>query len=126
MGHDDEEPGKITGNSHNDQARRVALHKVTVKGSGGVTAAVLVTVRRGQIWLSVQPPFTWEAIMTPGKVEELVRTLAVAGEEAEKMASGIAESDGGTQAADQSVGNGTGVSKQGRGRAERLRREMES
>ncbi|MGH3510861.1 MAG: hypothetical protein ACRDQI_07880 [Pseudonocardiaceae bacterium] len=59
---------------------------VSVKGSGGVTATVVVTVRRGTVWLSMQPPFTWEAIMEPDKVGELMQTLAQAQEEARKAA----------------------------------------
>jgi len=27
------------------------------------------------------PPFTWEAILDPGKVDELVRTLTLAGKD---------------------------------------------
>ncbi len=62
---------------------RVVQRKVTVKGSGGVVATVVVTARRGKVWMSIQPPFTWDAIMEPGMVEELIRTLALAAEDAE-------------------------------------------
>lgn len=75
------------GRSRHDWALRVVHHKVTVKGSGGVTATIVVTVQRGQVWLSIQPPFTWEAIMAPGKVEELVQVLGLANEEARRMVS---------------------------------------
>ncbi len=34
--------------------------------------------------MSIQPPFTWGAIMEPWKVEELIRTLILAAESAKK------------------------------------------
>jgi len=86
-----------------DQLLRVVRRKVTVKGSGGVVATVVVTTRRGKVWMSIQPLFTWEAIMEPGMVDELIRTLALAAEDAKKMMSGTRTSHGGTQP----VGNGT-------------------
>jgi hypothetical protein len=60
--------------------------KVSVTGTGGVAATVFVTVQRGQVWMSIQPPFTWEAIMEPGKVDELMRTLELAREDVKRMA----------------------------------------
>ncbi len=88
MGH---ENGQSGGNTDNGQVQRIGSmvrRTVSVKGSGGVTATVVVTTRRGQVWLSIQPPFTWEAIMGPGKVEELVRTLGRANEDTKKMVDG--------------------------------------
>lgn len=41
----------------------------------------------GGVWLSISPPFTWEAIMTPGMVDEVVRVL----EEARRMAEAAGE-----------------------------------
>ncbi len=61
--------------------------KVSVKGAGGVAATVVVTAQRGQVWVSIQPLFTWEAIMEHGKVDELMRTLGLAQEDARKMVS---------------------------------------
>ncbi len=61
--------------------------KVSVKGSGGVSATVVVIVRQGKVWMSIVPPFTWEAIMEPGKVDELMRTLGLAREDAQRMVS---------------------------------------
>lgn len=58
--------------------------KVSAKGTGGVAATVVVTVQQGQVWMSIQPPFTWEAIMEPEKVDELIRALAVATSSAKK------------------------------------------
>ncbi|MGH3974699.1 MAG: hypothetical protein ACRDS9_15415 [Pseudonocardiaceae bacterium] len=59
--------------------------KISVKGTGGVSATVVVTVEHGWIRLSIQPAFTWEAIMDPGKVDELTRTLTLAKKDAQRM-----------------------------------------
>lgn len=56
--------------------------KVYVKGMQGVDAAVVVTVVRGAVWMSIMPPFTWEAMMDPGKVDEVIRALESARGEA--------------------------------------------
>jgi len=77
-----------------DELLRVVQRKVTVKGSGGVVATVVVTTRRGKVWMSIQPPFTWDAIMEPGMVDELIRTLALAAEDAKKMVCGTRGSRG--------------------------------
>jgi len=71
-----------------DELLRVVQRKVTVKGSGGVVATVVVTARRGKVWMSIQPPFTWDAIMEPEMVEALIRTLALAAEDAKTMVRG--------------------------------------
>ncbi|MGH3976075.1 MAG: hypothetical protein ACRDS9_22525, partial [Pseudonocardiaceae bacterium] len=63
----------------------VVHRKVPVKGSGGVSATVVVRVQKGQVWVSIVPPFTWEAIMEPVKVDELIRTLGLAREDAQRM-----------------------------------------
>ncbi len=67
---------------------RVVRRKVTVKGSGGVVATVVVTAQRGKVWMSIQPPFTWDAIMELRMVDELIRTLGLAAEDAKKMVRG--------------------------------------
>ncbi len=46
---------------------------------------MVVTVVQGNVWLSVSPPFTWEAIMEPGKVDELMHVLELARDEAKNM-----------------------------------------
>lgn len=56
--------------------------RVVVKGREGVVATVVVTIHRGGVWMSIVPPFTWEAIMEPGKVDELIHVLGLAREEA--------------------------------------------
>ena len=47
---------------------------------------VVVTVVRDTVWLSISPPFTWEAIMEPEKVDEVISMLEMARDEAQKMA----------------------------------------
>jgi len=59
--------------------------KVSVKGSSGVDATVIVIARQGNVWLSITPAFTWEAIMEPRKVDELMHTLGLAREDATRM-----------------------------------------
>ena len=61
--------------------------RVVVKGREGAVVTVTVTIYRGEVWLSIVPPFTWEAIMPADKVDELTRTLQVARDEAQAMAS---------------------------------------
>lgn len=63
-------------------AGSAVYRKVAVKGSGGVAATVVVTTQQGQVWVSIVPPFTWEAIMEPMKVDELIHMLGLAREAA--------------------------------------------
>jgi ABC-type Fe3+ transport system substrate-binding protein len=60
--------------------------RVCVKGMQGVDATVVVTVVRGVVWMSIMPPFTWEAMMDPEKVAEVIRALESARGEAAAMA----------------------------------------
>jgi hypothetical protein len=60
--------------------------RVRVKGMQEVDAMVVVTVVRDRVWLSISPPFTWEAIMAPGTVDEVISVLRLAREEASKVA----------------------------------------
>lgn len=60
--------------------------RILVKGMQGVDATVVVTVVQGTVWLSISPPFTWEAIMELDKVDEVIHVLELAREEATKMA----------------------------------------
>ncbi|MGH4007989.1 MAG: hypothetical protein ACRDTH_07490 [Pseudonocardiaceae bacterium] len=66
--------------------------RVHVKGVQGVDAIVVVTVVQDKVWLSISPPFTWEAIMEPGKVDEVISTLERARYEAKKVATARNES----------------------------------
>jgi hypothetical protein len=59
--------------------------RVLVKGMEGVPATVVVRVVQGNVWLSISPPYTWEAIMDPAKVDELVHVLKLAQDEAKQM-----------------------------------------
>jgi sulfur carrier protein ThiS len=77
---------------------------LSVKGSGGVSATVVVTAQHGQVRVSIIPPFTWEAIMEPAKVDELIRTLGLAREDAIRMVNGKRLPRRDKQ---QSAGNGT-------------------
>lgn len=86
--------------SYEDQVLRAVYRKVSVKGGGGVSATVVVTVRQGKVWVSIRSPFTGEAIMEPVKVDELIHTLGLAREDAKKMVTG----GGGDRGPAQSVG----------------------
>lgn len=59
--------------------------KVSVGGSGGVTATVVVVAQRGQVWVSIMPPFTGAAIMESEKVDEIIHTLTLARDDAKRM-----------------------------------------
>ncbi|HXT43245.1 MAG TPA: hypothetical protein VN748_03900 [Pseudonocardiaceae bacterium] len=52
----------------------------------GVDVTLVVTVVQGTVWVSISPPFTWEAIMEPVKVDELMHVLELARDEARNMA----------------------------------------
>ncbi|MGH3976641.1 MAG: hypothetical protein ACRDS9_25475, partial [Pseudonocardiaceae bacterium] len=58
--------------------------RVSVKARQGKDATVVVTVTQGTVWMSIVPPFTWEAIMEPGKVDAVIRTLELARDEAKR------------------------------------------
>ncbi|MGH4007017.1 MAG: hypothetical protein ACRDTH_02400 [Pseudonocardiaceae bacterium] len=76
-------------NAPNGQATHTIMgvpRRVRVKGMEGVDATVVVTVMQGRVLMSISPPFTWEAIMEPKKVDEVMAVLEVAREEAKKMA----------------------------------------
>ncbi len=83
--------------SHADEVLRAVHRKISVKGTGGVAATVVVIAQRGQVWMSIQPPFTWEAVMQPGKVDELIHALGLAREDAKQMVGGKRASHGDKQ-----------------------------
>ena len=58
--------------------------RVRVKSMAGVDATVVVTVAQDTVGLSISPPFTWETIMKPGKIEEVISMLEPARDEAKK------------------------------------------
>jgi hypothetical protein len=47
-----------------------------VKGREGVAVTVVVTTYHGHVW--IVPPFTWEAIMDPAHVDQLIHVLGLA------------------------------------------------
>lgn len=59
--------------------------RVSVRGCEGVAATVTVAVQQGYVLLSIVPPFTWESIMEPAKVGELIHVLALARDDAQRM-----------------------------------------
>lgn len=63
--------------------------RVRVKGMQEVDATVVVTVVHGSVWMSIRPPFIWEAIMDPGKVDEVIRALESARGEAATMSAAL-------------------------------------
>lgn len=77
-----------TDNGQVTYAGSAIYRKLSIKRSSGMSATVVVTARRGQVWVSIVPPFTWEAIMEPVKVDELIRTLGLAREDAQRMVRG--------------------------------------
>ena len=58
--------------------------RITVTSTQGVDVMVVVTVVRDSVWMTISPPFTWEAIMTPGTVDEVIHALELARDEATK------------------------------------------
>lgn len=63
-----------------------APRRVPVKGTQGANATVVVTVVQDRVWLSISPPFTWEAIMELGRVDEVISMLELARDEAKSVA----------------------------------------
>lgn len=55
--------------------------KVSVKARQGEDATIVVTVVQGNVWMSIVPLSTWEAIMEPNKVDDVMRALGAAREE---------------------------------------------
>ncbi|MGH4025778.1 MAG: hypothetical protein ACRDRV_14475 [Pseudonocardiaceae bacterium] len=68
----------------NDDPRAAAATplEVAAQASGGIRATVVVTVQQGAVLMSIVPPFTWEAIMAPKMVDELIYALTQARNEA--------------------------------------------
>ncbi|MGH8965925.1 MAG: hypothetical protein ACRDXB_11440 [Actinomycetes bacterium] len=76
-----------TGNTQVSYTGSDVHRRVSVKGSAGVSAIMVVIARQGKVWMSIVPLFTRESIMEPAKVDELMRTLALAREDAKRMVS---------------------------------------
>ncbi len=60
--------------------------RIHVRGMGEIDATVVVTVIQDTVWVSISPPFTWEAIMEPAKVDEVISMLELARDEAKRAA----------------------------------------
>lgn len=86
--HEGDELSRSSGDDHVQYSGSPLYRKVSVKGSEGVSATVVVKAQRGKVWLSIEPPFTWEAIMEPSKVDEVIQTLRQAAEDAKRMVNG--------------------------------------
>lgn len=61
--------------------------RVSVKGREGVAVTVVVTTYRGHVWMSIVPPFTWEAILNSTHVDQLIHALQLAREESNRHVS---------------------------------------
>ncbi len=59
--------------------------RVSAQATEGVAATVMVTVVQGKVWMSIMPPFTWQAIMDSGQIDELMHVLRLAQDEARRM-----------------------------------------
>ena len=81
------EVGRMESRNRVDHPGYGLPRKVSVKGREGVAVTVVVTTYRGHVWMSIVPPFTWEAIMDPGNVDQLIRVLALAREESSRRVS---------------------------------------
>jgi hypothetical protein len=93
-------PPENRGDPQAPSVRSPVHRKVAVTGNGGISATVVVTAQKGTVWVSIVPPFTWEAIMEPEKVDELIQTLGLARDDAKQMVSGQRVARGTTQQPD--------------------------
>lgn len=59
--------------------------RVSVQTAEGVAATVMVTAVKGKVSMSIIPPFTWQAIMDSGQIDELMHVLRLARDEAKRM-----------------------------------------
>lgn len=64
--------------------------RVVAKGREGVVATVVVATYRGDVWISIVPPFTWDVVMAPAKVDELIQVLATARKDARRSVAVVA------------------------------------
>src|SRR6185312_17528897 len=77
--------------------------KILAKATGGEHATVIVRAIRGTVWMSIVPPFTWEAIMEPEKIDEMIYVLGLAREEAKRSRPAASGGSGGTRGAAQAL-----------------------
>lgn len=62
-------------NNRADHASGGLPRRVSVQGRDGVAVTVVVRTYRGHVWMSITPAVTWEAIMEPGHVDQLIKVL---------------------------------------------------
>jgi hypothetical protein len=58
--------------------------RIAVKGMQGTDVNIIVTVVQGTVWLSISPPYVWEAILQPSNVDNVIHALELARDEATK------------------------------------------
>lgn len=91
--------------------------RLSVKGTEGIVASVVVKSMRGYVWISITPPFTWEAILEPRKVDELIHILELVREDAKKVAAPLNKrpNNGGNAAIREIASGDRGADKQSHG-----------
>jgi len=57
--------------------------KLAVRGRQGMKVTVIVSVYRGTVWVSIDPPFSFDAILEPEHVASLIDLLTQAVKEAQ-------------------------------------------
>ena len=92
MGNADDPAGQTTYTNRNATGQAVYVGsdvhwRIAVKSTGGARSMVVITVRQGKVWLSIDPPSAWEAIMEPATVDGLIRTLGAARDDARRTRS---------------------------------------
>ncbi|MGH3796478.1 MAG: hypothetical protein ACRDSP_16495 [Pseudonocardiaceae bacterium] len=55
---------------------------LTVKSRHGMNVIIVTMVYRGMVLITIDPPFTTDAILDPAHVDNLIATLTLANEEA--------------------------------------------
>jgi hypothetical protein len=81
--------------------QREIHRRVSVRSTSGEPARVVITVRRSWVFVFIDPHFVGDAVLDPEKVDEVIRALAQAREDAKRLGRG---------------GNGAGGSRGGGGR----------
>ncbi len=81
--------------------------RVRVTDVQGVEVTVVVRVVQDTVWMSISPPFTWEAIMEPGKVDEVVSVLEIVRDEARTATAPGGRTRHGSTAATRAITNGS-------------------
>lgn len=72
--------------------------RVSVNACEDRVATIVVPAAQGNVWMSILPPFTWDAIMEPRTVDEVIRVLELARDEAMRMTEAARERQPGHRA----------------------------